>query len=112
MDAGGERALDLSPLLLRDPEDFVMIFAEGKEADESLGTTAVTLGWRELAALIRQPVRIAMPRLMGDGGEYVVEADVSIVLPKGPVPALGRLCRHDSARDMAGGTPGRATDQD
>jgi hypothetical protein len=60
-----------------------MITANGKEidrlsADDDLGTTQLTLGWRELAALASSPVRLALPRLTGDGAEYVIEVEVVV----------------------------------
>jgi hypothetical protein len=33
---------------------------------------------QELVALIRRPARWVLPRLTGDGGEYVVEVTISV----------------------------------
>ena len=60
-----------------------MITAHGKEidilsADDDLGTTQLTLGWRELAVLGSSPIRLALPRLTGDGAEYVLEVEVAV----------------------------------
>ena len=83
IDPGSESSLGLRDLRVKDPDEFVMITVSGKEldtlsADDDLGTTQITLGWRELAALGPSPIRIALPRLTGDGAEYVVEVDVEI----------------------------------
>ena len=80
---GSERAFNLHPMRIGDADEFLMIAASGKEidtlsADDSLGTTQVTLGWRELAVLGPSPVRLAMPRLTGDGSEYVLEVEIAV----------------------------------
>jgi hypothetical protein len=83
VDQGTERTLDLPPIRVSDPDEFVMITARGKEidtlsADDDLGTTQVTLGWRELAALGSSPIHLALPRLIGDGAEYVLEVEIVV----------------------------------
>jgi len=83
IDQGSAGAFDSHAMLVSDPEEFVMIAASAKEidslsADDDMGTTQVTLGWRELAALDGSTFRLGLPRLTGDGGEYVVEVDVSV----------------------------------
>ena len=80
---GTEKRFDLAELQLKDPEEFLMIMASAKEidtlsADDDLGTTQVTLDWRALAQLASSSTRIALPRLVGDGGEYVVEVEVAV----------------------------------
>jgi endonuclease/exonuclease/phosphatase family metal-dependent hydrolase len=83
IDQGSAGVFDSHAMLVSDPEEFVMIAASAKEidslsADDDMGTTQVTLGWRELAALDGSTFRLGLPRLTGDGGEYVVEVDVSV----------------------------------
>jgi hypothetical protein len=83
IDQGSEERFDLAPLQLKDPEEFLMIMASAKEidtisADDDLGTTQVTLDWRALARLAGSSTRIGLPRLTGDGGEYVVEVEVEV----------------------------------
>ena len=87
IDPGSEGSFDLRPLRVADPDEFVMITARAKEidtlsADDDLGITQVTLGWRELAAFGPAPVRIGLPRLTGDGAEYVVEVEVAVTKPR------------------------------
>jgi hypothetical protein len=83
VDQGSEGAFDLRPIRISDPDEFVMITASGKEIDtlsanDDLGTTQVTLGWRELAALGSSPIHLALPRLTGDGAEYVLEVEIVV----------------------------------
>lgn len=83
VDQGSGGTFDLPAMRVSDPDEFVMITASGKEidtlsADDDLGTTQVTLGWRELAALGSSPIRLALPRLTGDGAEYVLEVGVAV----------------------------------
>jgi endonuclease/exonuclease/phosphatase family metal-dependent hydrolase len=85
IDQGSAGAFDLGPMLISDLDEFLMITASGKEidtlsADDDLGTTQVTLGWRELAVLgLSPPIHFALPRLTGDGAEYVLEVEVAVV---------------------------------
>jgi hypothetical protein len=63
------------------PGAFVVITASGLEFDrlsghDALGSTQLTLGWRELAALAGRRMLVALPRLTGEGGEYVVEIEL------------------------------------
>lgn len=86
-DQGSAGAFDLHAMQVGDPEEFVMIAASAKEidslsADDDMGTTQVTLGWRELAALDGSTFHLDLPRLTGDGGEYVVEVEVSVTQPE------------------------------
>jgi hypothetical protein len=83
IDQGTEARFDLLPLQLTDPEEFLMIVANAKEIDtlsanDDLGTTQVTLDWRALARLASTSTRIALPRLTGDGCEYVIEVEVAV----------------------------------
>jgi hypothetical protein len=83
VDQGSGGSLGLAPMRVNDPDEFLMITANGKEidtlsADDDLGTTQITLGWRELAAIGSSPTRLALPRLTGDGAEYVLEVEVVV----------------------------------
>lgn len=83
IDQGSQGEFGLRPIRVSDPDEFVMITASGQEidtlsADDDLGTTQVTLGWRELAVMGSSPVHLALPRLTGDGAEYVLEVEIAV----------------------------------
>lgn len=83
VDPGSSTSLEGRAMRVTSPDEFVMITASAHEidslsADDDLGTTQVSLGWRELAAMAGSLRRIALPRLTGEGAEYVVEVDVDV----------------------------------
>jgi endonuclease/exonuclease/phosphatase family metal-dependent hydrolase len=80
---GTEQRFDVLPLQLKNPAEFLMIIGSAKEidtlsADDDLGATHITLDWRTLARLASTTTRIALPRLTGDGAEYVIEVDIAV----------------------------------
>jgi hypothetical protein len=84
IDQGSEGMFDLRPMRVSNPDEFMMIIASGQEidtlsADDDLGETQVTLNWRELAAVLASsPIHLALPRLTGDGAEYVLDVELVV----------------------------------
>ena len=69
---------------LGDPGEFLWIGVSGTEvddwsADDSLGQTTRCFDRLDLALLAGQSIPLALPRLTGDDGEYVVEAVVKVM---------------------------------
>jgi endonuclease/exonuclease/phosphatase family metal-dependent hydrolase len=87
VEAGTGHAFDVAPFEIADPQDGLDLTVEGREidslsADDLLGRATLSYSRDELAAMAdRGPARVAFPRLEGDGGEYVVELEISVDAP-------------------------------
>jgi endonuclease/exonuclease/phosphatase family metal-dependent hydrolase len=83
VDAGHSERLELAPLVISDPGEFLIVAISGTEsddlsADDSLGTASVWLARQELVERIKKPSRRVLPRLTGDGGQYAVEVEIVV----------------------------------
>lgn len=79
--AGTERAIAADVLDGGDPGEFAIIAVGGQElddlsADDSLGWSSRRLSAHDLSLQAGKRVRLVLPRLTRDGGEYAVEIEV------------------------------------
>jgi Endonuclease/Exonuclease/phosphatase family len=87
VEAGTGHTFDVAALQFPDPQDGLDLTVEGREidslsADDLLGRAMLSYGRDELLAMAdRGPARVAFPLLQGDGGEYVVELEISVDAP-------------------------------
>jgi endonuclease/exonuclease/phosphatase family metal-dependent hydrolase len=89
---GTERLINSVQVEVDDPGEFLIVAVSGKEkddfsADDSLGTSILRITRNELQHSSGQTIRKALPRLTGDGGEYVVEIEIKVV--KSPAASGG-----------------------
>jgi len=80
---GDSETLDIGPIVISDPGEFLIMVLAGEELDDlgandNLGSVRVWLERTELVALTNQPSRRVLPRLTGSGGEYAVEILIEV----------------------------------
>jgi hypothetical protein len=83
VDSGDQRSLDGLGVVLGEPGEYIWISVSGKEIDalsgnDNLGVAVMRLDRYELSLLRGRRLFCGLPRLTGDGGEYVVEVEIQV----------------------------------